>query len=406
MGAKQAVAVPIRSREQELARFSAKVVVSEIVTLLLHLWLVLIIYLPAIRAGHADFRNMYTAGYMVRTGLGSEIYDDGATKILQDALVSKESLALPYIRPAYQALVYVPLSMLPFQQAYYTFLAFNLAILFLCMRLLHPYTSNLAHLRFDLPAIMFLFFPITVALMQGQDSIILLALLIGAFLCMRRNHECLAGGLVALGLFKFQLVIPIFALFLMWRRWRFSAAFACTSAVLTGISIWILGVAQSVRYFHELMGVILTLSFSAGMSLKMNLMANLHGAFYALLNGSPLALQLTVAASAAVMILLALRRPKGADALLVAIPSSALVSYYLHPHDMCILILPIVVILDRMIGITKNKYRFRRIQIITATLLLVTPTLLIFAYNQFWLASLPLLAFAFAITAYPSTAAA
>jgi len=406
MDEEQSALTSTRSREKLPAHFSAEVLASEIVVLLLQFLLVLAIFLPAIRAGHMDFRNRYAAGYMVRTGHGSEIYVDGAERFFQNELVSPEIAPLPFIQPAFDALIFVPFSYLPYRPAYFLFLAFNLAILFLCMRLLRPCMSNLERVIFCLPALTFLFFPITVALMQEQDSILLLAVLVGAFLCLQRDRDYAAGALVALGLIKFQLVIPIFLLFLVWRRWRFSAAFACMSAALAGVSIWILGIDQSVRYFHALAGVGASHSFSTGLALNMNLMTNLHGAVYAILKGSSLVLPLTVAASAAVMILVALRRPRGADALLIAIPASALVSYYMYAHDMCILILPIVVMLDRLIGVGKNKYRFRRIEIILANLLLVTPTVLILAFNQFWLASLPLLAFTFAITAHPSTAAA
>ena len=406
MDEEQSAAKSIRGQKQLPDRFTAKVLASYIVVLLFQLLLVFAIYLPAIRTGHADFRNMYSAGYMVRAGHGREIYDAGAQKMFQDELVSRESLPLPFIRPAYQALFYVPLSLLPFRQAYFVFLAFNLAVLLLCAWLLHPYMSNVGRLHFYLPSLLFLFFPITVALMQGQDSILLLALLTGALVCIQRNREYAAGALVALGLFKFQLVIPIFLLFLAWRRWRFSASFACTSVVLAGVSLWILGMAQSVRYFHLMIGVGTSLGFSAGSPLKLNLMANFHGALYTILKGSPSVLPLTAAASAATMIFVAWRRPQGVDALLFAIPASALVSYYMYPHDMSILILPIVVLLDRLIGVNQTKYRYRHIQIVATVLLLAAPTCLLIAINQFWIAALPLLAFTFIISWCQSTAAA
>jgi hypothetical protein len=130
----------------------------------------------------------------------------------------------------------------------------------------------------------------------------------------------------------------------------------------------------------------------------MNMMANLHGALLTILKGSSLALPLTAAASALVMILVAIRRPSGADALLVAIPASALVSYYMYPHDMCIVMIPAAVILDRMIGAGGDKYRYGRMKMITASLLLVAPTVSMLDITQFWLVSLPLLAFTIAIT--------
>ena len=113
-------------------------------------------FLPMIRDGHADFRNLYAAGYMVRVGHGHEIYDYAAQKMFQDGLVSREEIAIPFIRPAYQALLFAPFSFLPFRQAYFAFLSFNLAILVLCFRLLRPYMGNLARVWPGLPAAMFM----------------------------------------------------------------------------------------------------------------------------------------------------------------------------------------------------------------------------------------------------------
>ena len=58
--------------------------------------------------GHSDFRQLYAAGYMVRTGHAGELYNYAAQKNFQDTLVSRERLALPFIRPAYQAVFFAP----------------------------------------------------------------------------------------------------------------------------------------------------------------------------------------------------------------------------------------------------------------------------------------------------------
>jgi hypothetical protein len=408
MDEEQSAAESIQGREQLPHRFTVKALASDIAVLLLQLSFVLAILLSGALAAHedlrnassigrVDFRNRYSAGYMVRTGHGSEIYDAGAEKMFQDELVSKADLPLPFIPPAYEALFFAPFSFLPFRPAYYAFLGFNLALLLLCMRLLRRYMSNLARVDSCLPSFAFLFTPITVALLQGQDPIILLALLAGALICIQRDREYMAGGLVALGLFKFQFVIPIFLLFLVWRRWRFSAGFVCMSAALAGVSIWILGMAESVRYFHSILGAGSSLGSVAGPTLRMNLMANFHGAFDTILKGSSSVLPLTAAASAATMIWVASRRPHGVDALLIAIPASALVSYYMYIHDMSILIIPVVVMLDRLAGAAKEGRPYGRIRMMTPLLMLAAPTVLILAPDQFWAASLPLLAFTFAI---------
>jgi hypothetical protein len=354
-------------------------------------------FLPMIRDGHADFRNLYAAGYMVRVGHGHELYNYAAQKKFQDALVSREQIAIPFVRPAYQALLFAPFSLLSFRQAYCAFLAFNLATLALCFRLLRPYLDNLSRVWPGLPAAMFLFLPIAAALMQGQDSVILLTLMAGALACIQQGREYLAGVLVALGLFKFQFVIPIALLFLAWRRWRFSAAFAISAAMLATLSGWIAGAEQSVNYLRSVIQIGVSHGLTSGLPLPVDHMANLHGAVSGILGSSSLVLPLTIAISGATMILAAIRRPQGTEALLIAIPVSTLVSYYMFIHDMCILLVPVVLMLDRLIGAEQTRYRHARLQIGTAALLFVAPACMAFIpSNRFWAVSLPLLAFTFA----------
>src|SRR6478752_5014662 len=129
----------------------------------------------ALLHGHADFRQLYAAGYMVRTGHAGELYDIRAQKQFQDALVGSDERALPFIRPAYQALLFVPFSLLPYRSAYLAFLAVNLLLLALAFWLIRPRMKNLARIWRGLPIFVFLvFYPIALALMQGQDSILLL----------------------------------------------------------------------------------------------------------------------------------------------------------------------------------------------------------------------------------------
>ena len=353
-------------------------------------------FLPMLRGGSVDFRNMYTAGYMVRSGHGHEIYNSSAQTRFQNELVSYADIPLPFIRPAFETLLFAPFSFLPFYPAYCAFYAFNLACLTLCFRLLRPYMANLARVASYLPAAMFLFLPINVALASGQDSIILLTLLAGALACIEKDREYLAGVLVACGLFKFQLVIPIAVLFLAWRRWKFSAAFGGTAALLAAISIWIAGITESAHYFKSMVQLSYTFHVSPRFPLPIGKTANLHGALNAFLGGSPLVLPLTIAASAVAMIFFATRQPRGGNALVVAIPASCLVSYYLIAYDMSILIVPIAVILSRLTACNRKTYRYWSLQLITAALLFVFPVCVTLSGLQFWTVSLPLLAFAIA----------
>src|SRR6266436_3929661 len=159
-----------------------------------------IFFSASIRDGHPDFRANYTAGYMVRTGQVHQLYDYEAIKQVQDSRISAESVGMPFIHPAYEALFFVPLSFLSFHGAYFVFLGINLLLLAVCLRLLHRRLEGLAHIWKPLPAaVLFTFLPVAAALMQEQDSILLLALLALAATMLDDGRDLSAGLLVGLG---------------------------------------------------------------------------------------------------------------------------------------------------------------------------------------------------------------
>src|ERR1700720_1497183 len=129
---------------------------------------------PALE-GHADFRSFYCSGYLVRTGHASQIYDYDAQKRVQNALVAPSDVALPFYHPAYEAMLFVPFSLASYRVGYFLFIGFNLALLVTSAFLIRPYLFGLASVWRVLPfALLLLFFPTAIALMQGQDSILLL----------------------------------------------------------------------------------------------------------------------------------------------------------------------------------------------------------------------------------------
>src|SRR6266849_9024976 len=82
-----------------------------------------IFFLPGAMQGHCDFRHLYAAGYMVRTGHRGELYDYNVEQRFQDNLVSREAIALPFNHLAYEALLFVPYSYLSYRFGYFLFLA-------------------------------------------------------------------------------------------------------------------------------------------------------------------------------------------------------------------------------------------------------------------------------------------
>src|SRR5438876_2331992 len=196
-------------------------------------------FLQVIADGHPDFRQLYTAGYMVRTGHARHLYDYNAQKSFQDALISREQIALPFNHLAYEGLLLAPFSLLPFRMAYLAFVGFNITLLWTSFCLARSRLAGLAEVWQWLPLAMFVcFLPIAAALMQGQDSIVLLTLFTAALVSLDQGRELRAGALVALGLIKFQICLPIVLLFLAWRRWRFCIGFALSGALVGAASLW------------------------------------------------------------------------------------------------------------------------------------------------------------------------
>ena len=134
-------------------------------------------------------------------------------------------------------------------------------------------------------------------------------------------------------------------------------------------------------------------------------MANLRGLFFGLL-GARLPLvwiqALTIAASILVLLWVGLAVPgkqKTADAFIIAITASLIVSYYLFIHDLSVLLIPIVITLDRFIftDTTINTEItgavFSRAALWMSAALLVAPMCIFLMPEHFYLLSLPLCAF-------------
>ena len=363
-------------------------------------------FLPKALRGHADFRQLYVAGYMVRTGHRTQLYDYAAQAYFQNTLVSNDERALPFIRPAYQALMFVPFSLLPYRTAYLGFLLLNLLLLALAFLMLQPRLRGLSRVWPGLPPALFLgFYPVALALMQGQDSILLLALLAAALVSLERNRDLTAGALAGVGLFKFQIVVPIVLLFLLWRRWRFVKGFMF-SAILVGLLSFITsGWAETVVFVHSLLSVGAGLPAVPGeinFPLRINIMANLRGLIYGLasLRAPQRWLQVTTLLLSSLVVISVRargRQQRGGGALVLAITAGVLVSYYLFIHDLSILLIPIVLTLDRFISRNGTGEPFGRAAAAISALLFVAPMCIFVIPAHFYLVSVLICAFLFVL---------
>jgi hypothetical protein len=298
---------------------------------------------------------------MVRTGHAHELYNYDVQLHFQNELVSAGRIPLPFNRPAFYALLFVPFSFFPYREAYLVFLALNLILLLSSYWSLRPWFRNIAHVWTWLPAMIFVgFFPVAAAFMQGQDSILLLALLVIVLVLLNLDQEFLAGLLLGLGWFKFTLVLPIAFLYLVWLRWRFSAGFAVSTVLTITASLALVGFAESEHYVRSLLSTNTGLSprandLSYPIPVQFEFMANLHGLIAGLAGGHVPAFSIHVAAivaSAGVWVWIARVTPgrlRPVEAFPIAVAASAVVSYYLFLYDLSILLIPITLLLNRLL---------------------------------------------------------
>lgn len=350
----------------------------------LFLW---IAFLPNALRGHADFRQLYVAGYMVRNGYRHQLYNYDTQKLLQTTLVTKEDLALPFIRPAYQALLMVPLSVFSYRTAYLLFLAINVFLLGWCCRQVRAWAPTLiAKWGLLIPALVVAFLPINIALMQGQDSILLLALLMTSMAEGARGRDSSAGFLVGLGLFKLQLIIPIALLFIAWRRWRFVTALAVSTVSMSLVSLVVMGSAQAKAFVGSLMSVGGVSSADAiKFPLRVQLMANLRGviasAFANTLSHEHIRLATILLSAILIFAVVSLVPRESKNPLPIAISAAVIVSYYLFIHDLSVLLIPILIAMKARI---KASARSRDFHAWFAALAYIAPVCLIAMPNYFY----------------------
>ncbi len=292
----------------------------------------------------SDLRVVYTPGYMLRTGQAKDIYDFPAIRRNQSEKVAPDNGALPFLHPAYEAVLFMPLSFLPYRTAYVVWAGVNFTILGLVYFLLRPCLPNLSAVgpKWIPPALLLGFLPVAITIMEGQDSLLLLLIFVLAYRRIGSN-ELQAGVLLGLGMFRFQVLLPIVALFLLWRSLKFVAGWVVGSAAVLSASVVITGVGAQIQYVR-LLRQMASVSFWP----MLGRMPNLRGLFAACDFGMvPLALvSISIFLVAAVIGV----RQDAQQRLLLAVSVSALVTYYLFLHDLSVLALPILLAINEAIG--------------------------------------------------------
>jgi hypothetical protein len=299
---------------------------------------------------------------MLRRGQGHTLYNDELQEKIQrecvPAAVARAG-ALPYNHPPFEAILFLPMTYLPYFSAFCLWVAVNILLLagsVYSARLWLP--SIVAHFRSLLVLAPLAFFPIADALLQGQDSILLLFLYCLTFAALHRSKELLAGVCLGLGLFKFHLVLPFALILLLHRRWRVLGGMAVI-AVLEALVSWaIVGANQLFNYPRYAWQI--NRAQSPGVIVPAN-MANLRGLFtgWPEMNPPPLWVEAALVASSIVLIVWASRQWRPLERIpidrwnggfAVCLVASYLVGYHGYNQDMSFLLLALFAGVDQMLG--------------------------------------------------------
>ncbi len=306
--------------------------------------------------GASDFSSFYAAGSIVRSGQAEHLYDYAVQKQAQERFLADLTFRggpLLYVHAPFELLLFLPLACLPYPAAFGLWFGCNLIFL-----LTVPFLAraSLPGIRDRVPAILLVFgffFPATLALIQGQDSIVLLLLFTLFYAAMKRSDDRAAGLCLALAAFKPQLLLVVLLAMVWQRQWKILAWFLKGSAILLLVSVAIVGWKATLGFPQFLLAFDRLPPEISGAYPQH--MPNLRGALFAVL-GSRLsadALRLTtVGATIGILaILLSKMRkiPRETDnglqlALIMAL--TPLLAYHANTHDFVLYLLPFVLILD------------------------------------------------------------
>ena len=300
--------------------------------------------------GYGDFSTFYTAGVLVRRGLGAELYNPAAQWKVQQEFASEVKTRrgpLLYMRPPFEALFFSAFTIWPYPTALLLWTGLKLvlvsAIPFVMVR------SRAWKQRLLLWTTVLLFlgtFPAFMDLLLGQDALLLALLFAISFWQLATKRDTAAGFTLGLALFKFQLVIPFLVILWIAGRKRILPGFVGSASVVVALSAAIVGWKRLLEY----PGYLLATNRATGVGIVPEYQMNLRALFTWLLRplDHPMLLDWMIAPVALAAIVYAgLLWGKGGDRRLaegfgLAVIVTIVTSYYASDYDLLLLIVPLL----------------------------------------------------------------
>lgn len=298
-----------------------------------------------------DFRIFYTAPQML-LHCPSQLYDLNAQQQWQNRMAGGAQV-LPFYHPAYEVLLYLPLTIFSFKAAYLVYAACNILLLWVCYLVSPPGNSLFAGSRRY--ALFFLSFPLLLTIFFGQNSLLMLFGLCLAYNAITRRKDLRAGLILGLLIFKLATIVPLALLFCMRRGRRFLAGFLLTSFASLSLSAVLIGTSGTKDFLHFLTGATLAVNpgIQSHVQVALSDMPDLAGLLYLCGAGhlNPnVALTLNIVASLAVFVIGGFIQRRAATddlACSAAIVCAVLISPHLYIYDFTALVLPMLFLTHR-----------------------------------------------------------
>jgi hypothetical protein len=208
-------------------------------------WIALGIMVKPASLSH-DFLSLYTGGSLARDGQFTQLHSLDVQLARERAIVPQAKVLVPFIRPAFNAVLLAPLALLDYRTAFLLWTIVQWAILCACWWW--------GWKRFGPDALLWgaLSLPAGIGIAHGQDAPVLLAIMIAGYHLSERGKQGWAGLVWSLALFKFNLLLGLPLAMIAARRWRMLGGFAGGGAVLALISLALGGVQDARNYFAML----------------------------------------------------------------------------------------------------------------------------------------------------------
>ncbi|HXR18197.1 MAG TPA: glycosyltransferase family 87 protein [Terriglobales bacterium] len=335
------------------------------------------------RVASTDFVNFYVGASIVRVGDGARLYQRNTQDAAFKSVLGYASNQY-FLHPVFEAALFTPLTRLSLERAFILWTLINVALLGL-LPLILMRCIPLVSVRPYLGQLGFCFLPALIAVVLGQDSVLLLFVISSSYLLLRKEKEVAAGLVLSLATIKFQYVLILVPLLLLSRKLRVGAGFALGCALLGIVFSLITGPGGLMGYFEFVRGFE---SHSGYGGLNPTLMVNVRG-FLAGIGETAHSPLFSVAGG---IILLGLgvfgsqmardsSRFRLAFALYLSIALAA--APYAHFPDMTVLLLPLLLALDYIAGMGIKSFS-RKLICACCVLMLVWPFLLLVLGGHYW----------------------